>query len=315
MKIKKLIILILLTITSLNTIVAQTVIGVADKKNYNIGDRIEFFFKVPFDNQKPQRLIVGKSNSDSLELQRTIIDTIVENNKQYLRYKQYYTSFISGERSLGEAVAVQIGQNTDNIIEVIPAKIEILEYPIDTTKIEVKDIKTVLEEKFTIKEILPIIYVLIALIIIGVGLYFFIRYMKKRKQNIETPEIVKEEPKIPPHVKALQSLEDLYNKKLSERNLQKQFYTELTEIIWIYLEERFGIYASEMTSSEILSQVKMNNNISQNNFMLLNKIFHTSDLVKFAKYQTDQMIDKSLLSNTREFVINTIEETKENESN
>lgn len=315
MKIKNLIILILLTITSLNTIVAQTVIGVADKKNYNIGDRIEFFFKVPFDNQKPQRLIVGKSNSDSLELQRTIIDTIVENNKQYLRYKQYYTSFISGERSLGEAVAVQIGQNTDNIIEVIPVKIEILEYPIDTTKIEVKDIKTVLEEKFTIKEILPIIYVLIALIIIGVGLYFFIRYMKKRKQNIETPEIVKEEPKIPPHVKALQSLEDLYNKKLSERNLQKQFYTELTEIIWIYLEERFGIYASEMTSSEILLQVKMNNNISQNNFMLLNKIFHTSDLVKFAKYQTDQMIDKSLLSNTREFVINTIEETKENESN
>jgi hypothetical protein len=175
----------------------------------------------------------------------------------------------------------------------------------DTNKIEIKDIKPILEEKFSFKEILPIIYVLLAIILIGVGLYFLIWYMKKRKLNIETPEIIKEEPQIPPHIKALQSLEDLSKKKLSEQNLQKQYYTEMTEIIWVYLEERFRIFASEMTSSDILSQVKLNNSISQNNYSLLEKIFTTSDLVKFAKYETNQMIDKNTLLDAKEFVINT----------
>ena len=88
----------------------------------------------------------------------------------------------------------------------------------------------------------------------------------------------------------------------------------MTEIIWVYLEERFRIFASEMTSSEILSQVKLNNNISQNNYSLLEKIFTTSDLVKFAKYETNQMIDKNTLLEAKEFVINTKEEIESNES-
>ena len=313
MKIKNIIILVLLTIIGFVNLQSQTVIGLSDKKAYNIGDRIEFTFKVPFDSSS-QTLIVNKNNSDSLELQNTIIDTITESNKKYLRYKQYYTSFISGNKKIGEGVFVKVGNSEEKYFAVLPIEIEILEYPIDTNKIEIKDIKPILEEKFSFKEILPIIYVLLAIILIGVGLYFLIWYMKKRKLNIETPEIIKEEPQIPPHIKALQSLEDLSKKKLSEQNLQKQYYTELTEIIWVYLEERFRIFASEMTSSDILSQAKLNNNISQNNYLLLEKIFTTSDLVKFAKYETNQMIDKNTLSEAKEFVINTKEEIESNES-
>jgi hypothetical protein len=37
--------------------------------------------------------------------------------------------------------------------------------------------------------------------------------------------------------------------------------------------------------------------------------------VKFAKYETDQVIDKNMLSNAKEFVINTKEEIESNESN
>lgn len=314
MKLKNIIILILFTIIGLNTLQSQTIIGISDKKSYNIGDRIEFTFKVPFDST-PQTLLVNKANSDSLELQNTIIDTITENNKKYLKYKQYYTSFISGNRNIGEGLFIKIGNNGDKIFAVQSTEIEILEYPIDTTKIEIKDIKPVLEEKFTFKEILPIIYVLLAIIVIGAGVYFLIWYMKKRKRNIETPEVIKEEPKIPPHVKALELLEELSKKKFSEQNLQKQYYTELTEILWVYLEERFRIFASEMTSSEILQQVRMNNSISQEDYSLLEKIFTTSDLVKFAKYETNQMIDKNTLSNAKEFVINTKEEILSNEPN
>lgn len=312
MKLKNIIILILFTIIGLNTLQSQTIIGISDKKSYNIGDRIELTFKVPFDST-PQTLIVNKANSDSLELQSTKIDTITENNKKYLRYKQYYTSFISGEKTIGEELFVKIGDNDDKILAVLPVKIQILEYPIDTNKIEIKDIKPIQEERFTIKEILPIIYVLLALIVIGVGMYFLIKYMKNRQRNIETPEIIEEKPAIPPHIKALQLLEELSTKQLCEHNLQKQYYTNLTEILWVYLEERFKIYASEMTSSEILSQVKLNNTISQYDLSILERIFTTSDLVKFAKYQTNPIVDKTTIKEAREFVINTKEEIETNE--
>ena len=76
MKIKNIVFLILFIITNWVFVQAQTIKGVADKKSYNIGDRIEFSFKVPF-NSTPQTIIVSKNNSDSLELQNTIIDTMI----------------------------------------------------------------------------------------------------------------------------------------------------------------------------------------------------------------------------------------------
>ena len=48
MKIKNIVFLILFIITNWVFVQAQTIKGVADKKSYNIGDRIEFSFKVPF---------------------------------------------------------------------------------------------------------------------------------------------------------------------------------------------------------------------------------------------------------------------------
>ena len=311
MKINKLILLISLLIIGTFTTVAQEIKAYTDKTTYDIGDRIEFSFKVPFEKGKQQMLLIEKPNTDSLELQTTRIDTLIENNKTYLVYKQYYTSFLSGYRNIGEGVAVKVNNSAEGILKVIPIEVEILEFPIDTTKIEIKDIKAPLEEKFSFKEVLPIVYLLLGIIVLGVGVFFLMKYLSNRKRNFETPEIIKEEPKIPPHVKAVQSLEDLSKKRLSEQQLQKQYYTEITEIIWVYLEERFGIFASEMTSTQILSQVRTTNQISQNNYTLLERIFNISDLVKFAKYETDRITDTNTISNAREFVINTKEEISE----
>ncbi|MBO7277020.1 MAG: hypothetical protein J6U84_03560 [Bacteroidales bacterium] len=311
MKINKQIFLLILLIVSTITSVAQEIKGKTDKTTYDIGDRIEFSFKVPLEKGNQQMLLIEKPNTDSLELQTTRIDTLIENNKTYLVYKQYYTSFLSGYRNIGEGVAVKVNNSPEGVLKVVPVEIEILEYPIDTTKIEIKDIKAPLEEKFSFKEVLPIVYLLLAIIVLGVAIYFLMKYLSNRKLNIETPEILKEEPKIPAHIKALQSLEDLLKKRLSEQQLQKQYYTELTEIIWVYLEERFGIFASEMTSTQILFQTRNNNKISQENNRLLEQIFNVSDLVKFAKYQTDSMMDNNVFSKAKEFVINTKEEISE----
>ena len=60
--------------------------------------------------------------------------------------------------ALGDSVLVRYSVDTnETILRLQPAEIEILQYQIDTLKTEIKDIKPLVEEPFSIKEILPLI--------------------------------------------------------------------------------------------------------------------------------------------------------------
>ncbi|MEE1190291.1 MAG: hypothetical protein UHN41_05945 [Bacteroidales bacterium] len=284
--------------------IGQEIQTKSDKKQYNIGDVIELTFSVPIQKGQHVDLIYNKENSDTLELQSTKIDTVQNNGKTFLACKQTYMGFIPGVIALGDSVLVRYSVYTnETILRLQPAEIEILQYQIDTLKTEIKDIKPLVEEPFSIKEILPLIYLILGIVALIVGLYFLVRYLRNRpKEN--KPQIVQKK-QIPPHIKALKSLEDLRLKRLSEQGLKKQYYSELSEIVWIYLEERFSITACEMTTEEILEQMKRCSEISVSDFENLKKMFDISDLVKFAKYESDDFADKNAWSVSKDFVNNT----------
>lgn len=284
--------------------IGQEIQTKSDKKQYNIGDVIELTFSVPIQKGQHVDLIYNKENSDTLELQATKIDTVQNNGKTFLACKQTYMGFIPGVIALGDSVLVRYSVDTnETILRLQPAEIEILQYQIDTLKTEIKDIKPLVEEPFSIKEILPLIYLILGIVALIVGLYFLVRYLRNRpKEN--KPQIVQKK-QIPPHIKALKSLEDLRLKRLSEQGLKKQYYSELSEIVWIYLEERFSITACEMTTEEILEQMKRCSEISVSDFENLKKMFDISDLVKFAKYESDDFADKNAWNVSKDFVNNT----------
>lgn len=284
--------------------IGQEIQTKSDKKQYNIGDVIELTFSVPIQKGQHVDLIYNKENSDTLELQSTKIDTVQNNGKTFLACKQTYMGFISGVIALGDSVLVRYSVDTnETILRLQPAEIEILQYQIDTLKTEIKDIKPLVEEPFSIKEILPLIYLILGIVALIVGLYFLVRYLRNRPKE-DKPQIVQKK-QIPPHIKALKSLEDLRLKRLSEQGLKKQYYSELSEIVWIYLEERFSITACEMTTEEILEQMKMYSEISISDFENLKKMFFISDLVKFAKYESDDFADKNAWNVSKDFVNNT----------
>ena len=284
--------------------IGQEIQTKSDKKQYNIGDVIELTFSVPIQKGQHVDLIYNKENSDTLELQSTKIDTVQNNGKTFLACKQTYMGFIPGVIALGDSVLVRYSVDTnETILRLQPAEIEILRYQIDTLKTEIKDIKPLVEEPFSIKEILPLIYLILGIVALIVGLYFLVKYLRNRpKEN--KPQIVQKK-QIPPHIKALKSLEDLRLKRLSEQGLKKQYYSELSEIVWIYLEERFSITACEMTTEEILEQMKRCSEISVSDFENLKKMFDISDLVKFAKYESDDFADKNAWNVSKDFVNNT----------
>ena len=86
---------------------AQDIRSRSDKRQYNIGDVIELKFRVPFVQGEDQKLINEFPNTDSLELQATLTDTLKEAGKTFLQYSRRYMSFIPGVRNVGDSLYVR----------------------------------------------------------------------------------------------------------------------------------------------------------------------------------------------------------------
>lgn len=108
------------------------------------------------------------------------------------------------------------------------------------------------------------------------------------------------EKKLPPHQKAMKAIERIKESHLSTSENSKEYYTQLTDALRRYIEERYNFNAMEMTSSEIISQLLSSSDPKQ--VEELRELFVTADLVKFAKYSTlINENDKNLL-NAIEFI-------------
>lgn len=130
------------------------------------------------------------------------------------------------------------------------------------------------------------------------------RYWKARKENavVEAP---KAKP-LPPHVEAMQRLEELDVKKLWQNGQNKEFYTELTDILRQYIERRFNIPAMEQTSDEILDSLYILAEDQKSSIQNMRQILAVADLVKFAKFKPLSDDNQLSMMNAKMF----IEQTK-----
>lgn len=118
---------------------------------------------------------------------------------------------------------------------------------------------------------------LLVLILIGGVIFVYLKWLR----NGRVPLLPKKKP-IPPFEEAMERLEALKQKKLWQAGQDKEYYTELTDILRVYIFRRFGINAVEMTSSQIISTLRRNEETRAVNEQL-NMILEVADFVKFAK--------------------------------
>lgn len=149
--------------------------------------------------------------------------------------------------------------------------------PIDTTEVAIQPIKDLMDMPFHWKEAVP--YVLGALgVLFALGLLLFV--LKRRKQSVtaaKVPKVVR-----PAHEVALERLKKLEQQKVWQQGEIKTYYTELTEILREYVENRFQVPALELTTDEIVKGMKdlpVESALKEKFFALL----RVADLVKFAK--------------------------------
>lgn len=151
------------------------------------------------------------------------------------------------------------------------------EAPKDTTQ-AIHPIYGTIEKPMTFGEMLPyILGILGGLLLVGLILY----YVRKMKKVDETDKPQK--PKEPAHIIALRDLDLLKKEELWQNNELKKFHSQLTEIVRVYIEDRFKIPAMEQTSYEILQDFKKKKELEAESKLWLETVLTTADFVKFAK--------------------------------
>jgi len=89
---------------------------------------------------------------------------------------------------------------------------------------------------------------------------------------------------LPAHIIALQELDKLKGDQLWQHDKVKEYYTRMTDVLRVYIEDRFKVPAMEQTTFEILSDFKANKSlIDAESYNGLKDILELADLVKFAK--------------------------------
>ncbi len=138
----------------------------------------------------------------------------------------------------------------------------------------------------------------IALIAGGIAAYY-----KWFKKGINPLKPVKK--RLPPYEEAMLALQQLKASNLWQNGSAKEYYTQLTDILRVYIDRRFGINAVEMTSSQIMEKIKHNEEAHIANDQL-NSVLEIADFVKFANMHT--LADDNEIAYQR--AVNFVEQTK-----
>ena len=170
--------------------------------------------------------------------------------------------------------------------------------PVDLKKGPV-DIKKPFGAPVTFKEIAPWI---LGIILVGAVVFLIIYALSRRNKNkplFQRPP----KPKVPAHIIALQELDKLKGEELWQHEKVKDYYTRLTDIVRVYIEDRFTIAAMEQTTFEILTSFKAKETqVDPKSVVELKEILEVADLVKFAKFTPLPDENHMMLSNAYLFV-------------
>lgn len=161
-----------------------------------------------------------------------------------------------------------------------PVTVTVQTVEVDTSK-DFRDLKPPMSIPYTLAEILGAVAVLL---VIGLAGYLLYRWYRRRKQR--PARAVTSVPSKPAHVIALEELGRLKERKLWQQGKIKEYYSDLSQILRQYVENRYGLMALEETTDEIIDGLRRMRLLPR----LVDQVdgvLRLSDLVKFAKHSPD----------------------------
>ncbi len=278
-----------------------------DTTDIMLGDQIKLRLEL---EQQEDLNILFPNPTDTLTpnieiVKRSAIDTVkLENNILYLFQTYTITSFDSGSHVIPSFHFTLDYEGITDSISTNPLTLNVHSFNIDLQK-GITDIKHPIGAPLTLKEVSPYI---LGVILIGAIIFLIIYAIRKRK-NKQSLFSRPPKPKEPAHIIALRELERIQAAKVWQQNKEKRYYSEISDVIREYIEDRFNIYAMESTTAEILDEFNRKKKlINPKSFENLEQILTLSDLVKFAKLRPLPDENTITLANAFFFVNQTKEE-------
>lgn len=172
---------------------------------------------------------------------------------------------------------------------------------VDTTSTNIRDIAGIMSQPYTFGEIARVVlFVWLFWAMVAAAILIYLR-IKRRKPLISLPQA----PPLPPDTRALQRLEELRQRQMWQQGMVKEYYTELTDTVRVYLEESCGIQSTEMTTDQTLDAFHNSPACNSESEAGLRQILQAADMVKFAKSQPQPYQHDLALGQATDFIKST----------
>lgn len=304
---KKLTIVVLLTLTNLFYSQGISIKNSTDKQKYLIGDYIYYSIEMTYPEEYKVSIPKIQDSIKQLEYLKTEKPLKEKKEKKIFLNQKFVFSKYEPDTLIIPSFKIELVEKKSNKkVIVSTSEIEII-----ITALDVKDTKDIVDVKAPIKVPfdwwLVLYLLLISLALISVLFFVWKKWIKKKIHPEHEEKIV-----LPPDIIALNSLSELENKRLWQQGKIKEFHTEITSIIRKYFEDAFLFNALEMTSAEIIDEIKKNERLKMIE-NILDKFFENADMVKFAKFQPLPSVNEEMLVQAYDIVNKTRNQTLQNE--
>jgi hypothetical protein len=261
---------------------AQKIETSIDSLSIKIGQELTYKIEVDVDTTSLVVFPEGQTFQPLEMIESYPVEATKMNDRFKLIKKYGLTQFDSGKYTIPRQKVV-IGDYeflTDSL------QVEVNNIVVDTTKQGLYDIKPIIEvEKSASKWWLYFLGILLLLALIAFLLYWFI--WREKPLTDEEKEAL-----LPPYERAKLALKALDNAHYLENNEIKAYYSDLTQIIRKYLDEKVYDRALESTTDELISRLNLLRDgnqieISKDDIKNIEAILKRADLVKFAKSKPD----------------------------
>lgn len=269
---------------------AQSVRAELDSTTIFVGGQVGLTIQASYpETENMEYVQLQDTVTKSIEIvEATPIDTTRENGMVVLHQRYIVTSFDTALHYIPpfEVLRYEGGsaKTSDMSLNVINP-FQTMEVDQQTGVAKITDIKDPQDTPFIFSELLEYIWWFIGGLLLVILIVVAVIWYRKHRAKHTGGEVKVQKPKEPCHVIALRELEQIKEEKLWQRNLFKEYYSNMTDVLRRYIENRYGLNAMESTSDEILDMMKRELKDDSNNLKRLETILSLADLVKFAKME------------------------------
>ncbi len=286
---------ILLLAVILQPCVAQELASVeahADVTVISLGDRVTLTILVQHATSETVSWPELADTLGSFEVRRSSDEpTVAIDGRQTSTRRYELTTFELGELEIPsvEIAIADSGDSEPRILSTEPIPVVVQSVGIDESG-DIRTVKAPLEIPRNWLLLLPWVLLCCGGAVLSYWMYRRYRARKRVHQQYVIPAA----PPRPPHEIAYEALDRLEAKRLLDRGEIKQYYIEVSEIIRAYIEGRYPIDALEMTSYEVLQELRKTG-IDPEVYDLFPPFLGRADLVKFAKHRPGPETSKEMI--------------------